>query len=202
VPLQKGGALCEVDINAKCVCHMLALLMLLQRHALLAQRKLQCLAHLVCARALCLPVHVVCVQLVVDGDVEVAVVLLARLVLEETGDGLAFLDGQDVLKVEDGLLPVRVLCVRAGGKLDGLVAAGEFDVEPGDQGMDEVVATNLELVRQLEGEVRDSARVEIECDDGGGVGDNGLDVDGVDERLGQSGVLEGGVVEAPDVVPD
>jgi len=149
-----------------------------------------------------LPVHVVCVQLVVDGDVEVAVVLLARLVLEETGDGLAFLDGQDVLKVEDGLLPVRVLCVRAGGKLDGLVAAGEFDVEPGDQGMDEVVATNLELVRQLEGEVRDSARVEIECDDGGGVGDNGLDVDGIDERLGQSGVLEGGVVEAPDVVPD
>ena len=94
-----------------------------------------------------MPVHVVRVQLVVDGDVEITVVLLAGLVLQDTGDGLALLDCQDVLQVEDSLLPVCVLCVRASGELDGLVAAGELDVEPCDQGVDKVVAADLELIR-------------------------------------------------------
>ena len=48
------------------------------------------------------------------------------------------LDCQDVPKVEDGLLPVSVLCVGPGGELDGLVAGAELDVEPGDEGVDEV----------------------------------------------------------------
>ena len=34
-----------------------------------------------------------------------------------------------------------------GGELDGLVAAGELDVEPCDQGVDKVVAADLELIR-------------------------------------------------------
>ena len=105
------------------------------------------LAHLVYAGALSLPVHVLCVQLVVDGNIEIAVILLARLVLEDTGDGLILLHGQNVLQVENSLLPVGVLCVGAGGELDGLVAARELDVEPGDQGVDEVAATDLDLVR-------------------------------------------------------
>jgi len=106
-----------------------------------------CLAHLVCAGALSLPVHVVCVELVVNGDVEITVVLLAGLVLEDTGDGLTLLDCQHILQVEDGLLPVSVLCVGSGGELDGLVAAGELDVEPCNQGVDKVVAADLELIR-------------------------------------------------------
>lgn len=149
-----------------------------------------------------MPVHVFRVELVVDGDVEVTVVLLGGLVLEHAGDGLALLDGQDVLEVEDGLLPVGVLCVGAGGELDGLVAAGKLDVEPGDQGVDEVVAADLDLVRKLEGKICYCALVEVEGDDGGGVGDDGLDVNGVDKGLCQGGVLERAVIEAPDVVPD
>ena len=121
---------------------------------------------------------------------------------EHALDLLAGLDGEDVLEVEDGLLPVGVLCVGAGGELDGLVAAGKLDIEPGDQGVDEVVAANLYLVRKLECEICYCALVEVEGDDSGGVGDNGLELDGVDEGLGESGVLQRAVVEAPDVVPD
>lgn len=104
------------------------------------------LAHLVHAGTLGLPVHVVGLELVVNGDVEVTVVLLAGLVLEDTRDGLTLLDGQDVLEVKDRLLPVSVFCVGAGGELDGLVAAGKLDVEPGNQRVDEVATADLELV--------------------------------------------------------
>jgi hypothetical protein len=149
-----------------------------------------------------LPVHVFRVELVVDGDVEITVVLLGGLVLEHTGDGLTLLDGQDVLEVEDGLLPVGVLCVGPSGELDGLVAAGKLDIEPGDQGVDEVVAADLDLVRKLECKICYCALVEIEGDDGGRVGDDGLDVNGVDKGLCQGSVLERAVIEAPDVVPD
>jgi len=42
---------------------------------------------------------------------------------------------------------VGVLGVGSGGEADGLVAGGELDVEPRDDGMDEVAAARLELVR-------------------------------------------------------
>lgn len=146
--------------------------------------------------------HIFSVEFVRDGDVEVAVVLLARSGVEDTGDGLALFDGQDVLEVEDGLFPVGVLCVWAGGELDGLVAGGELNVEPGNDGVDEVAAADFEAVRTVEGEICDGAGVEVEGDDGGGVGDDSLDVDGVDEGLGHGGGFERRVIEAPDVIPD
>lgn len=146
--------------------------------------------------------HIVRVELVRDLDIQITVVLLAGLILQHTSDSLAFLDRQDVLEVEDGLLPMCVLCVGPGGEADGLVAGGEFNVEPGDDGVDKVAAADLELEGQVEGEIRDGAGVEVEGDDGGGVGDDGFDVDGVDEGLGHGGRLQGAVVEAPDIVPD
>lgn len=129
-------------------------------------------------------------------------VLLARLGVEDTADSLALLDRQDVLEVEDGLLPVSVLCVGTCGEADGLVAGGKLDVEPGDDSVNKVAAADLELVVSPESEIGDGACVQVECDDSGGVGDDSLDVDGIDEGLGQGGGLERRVVEAPDVVPD
>jgi hypothetical protein len=160
------------------------------------------LAHLVLRVTLNLPVHVVCLELVRDLDVQVTVVLLAWPGVKDTGYALTLLDGQDVLEVEDSLFPVGVLCVGASGELDGLVASGELNVEPRDDGVDEVGAANLQAVRHVEGQVGDGTGVKIESEDGGGVGDDGLDVDGVDEGLGHGGGLERAVVEAPDVVPD
>lgn len=129
-------------------------------------------------------------------------VLLAGLVLQHSADGLALLDCQDVLEVEHGLFPVRVLCVGASGESDGLVAGSELDIEPGNDGVDEVATTHLELVRQMECEIGDCAGVEIEGDDWRWISDDGLDVNGVDERLRHGGGLERSVVEAPDVIPD
>jgi hypothetical protein len=147
-------------------------------------------------------VHVVRVELVRDVNVEVAVVLFAGSRIEHACDGFAFLDCEHVLEVEDGLFPVRVLCVRARGELDGLVASGELNVEPGNDGMDKVAAADLEAVRAVKGQIGYGARVQVEGEDGRGVGDDGFDVDGVDEGLGHGSCLEGRVVKAPDVIPD
>jgi len=146
--------------------------------------------------------HIVNVELVGDANVEIAVVFLAGFVLELAGDGVTLFDGQDILEIEDSLFPVRVLCVGAGGKANGLVAGGKLNIEPRDDGVNEVVATDLELVGFPESEVGDGAGVEVEGDDGRGVCDDGLDVDGVDERLRHGCRLERGVIETPDIVPD
>lgn len=140
--------------------------------------------------------------LVGESDVKVTAVVVVGSACELTLDLLAGLDGEDVLEVEDGLLPVGVLGVRASGEADGLVAGGELDVEPRDHGVDVVGAAHREVEGKLEGEVLNGASVEIEGNDRRGVGDNGLQLDGVDEGLGEGGVLERGVVEAPNVVPD
>ena len=84
-----------------------------------------------------------------------------------------------------------VFRVRAGGETDRLVAGGEVDIEPGDQGVDEVVAADVEGEWGGECEVGNLAFVEVESQDCGWVGDDGLDFDGVDEGFGESGVLEG-----------
>jgi hypothetical protein len=160
------------------------------------------LAHLVLSVTRDLPVHILRLKLVRDLDVQVAVVLLARPSVKHTGYSLALLDGQDVLEIKYSLFPVRVLCVWAGRELDRLVASSKLNVEPGDDGVNKVAAANFEAVGHVEGKVGDRACVEIEGEDGRGVGDDGLDVDGVDEGLGHGSGLEGGVVEAPDVVPD
>lgn len=129
-------------------------------------------------------------------------VLLAGPVLELSNDCLALFDSQYVLQVKHGLLPVRILCVRAGRELDGLVAGGEFNVEPGDDGVDEVWAAHLELVGQAEREVGYGALVQVEGDDWGRVGNDGFEVDGVNERLSHGGGLERGIIKTPDIVPD
>jgi len=160
------------------------------------------LAHAVGALAGAGPGGVVRLELVVDLDVEVAAVLVIGLDEELAGDLLTLLDGEDVLEVEDGLLPVGVLGVGAGREADRLVARGEVDVKPRDQGVDEVVALDRQLERSGKGQVGRGAGVEIEGEDRRRVRNNRLQVDGVDERLGQGRLLEGRVVEAVDVVPD
>jgi hypothetical protein len=160
------------------------------------------LAHLVLALATDRTALFVGRGLVLEGDVEVAVVVLVGGASEHALDLLAGLDCEDVLEVEDGLLPVGVLGVGTGGELDGLVAGGELDVEPRDHGVDVVGAAHGEGEGELEGEVRDGASVQVDGNDRGRVGDDGLELDGVDEGLGEGGVLQRAVVKAPDVVPD
>ena len=160
------------------------------------------LAHAVIARSLGSAVRVIGDEAVRDVNVKVTAVLRVGLDIELALDLLTSLDGQNVLEVEDGLLPVGVLGVGAGGEADGLVAGGEVDVEPGDEGVDEIIALGFQLEVAGEGEVGGGAGVQVKSQDQGRVSDDGLEVDGVDEGLGESSLLQGGVVEAVDVVPD
>lgn len=160
------------------------------------------LAHLVLAATSGLAALVLGRNLVSDSNVEIATVLVVGSAGELALDLLAGLNGEDVLEVEDGLLPVSVLGVRAGGEADGLVAGGELDVEPCDHGVDVVGAAHREVEGKLEGKVGNGAGVKVDGDDGRRVGDDGLELDGVDERLSEGAVLERAVVEAPDIVPD
>jgi hypothetical protein len=147
-------------------------------------------------------VHVIRLELVRDLDVQITVVLFAWSCVEHAGNGLAFLDSQDVLKVEDGLFPVSVFCVGASGELDWLVAGSKLNVEPGNDGVHKVAAADLQAVRAVECQIGHCAGVEVESKDGRGVGDNGFDVNGIDEGLSHGGRLQGSVIETPNVVPD
>lgn len=68
--------------------------------------------------------------------------------------------------------------------------------------MDKVVALDVESELLAEGQVGDGASVQVQGQDGRGVGDDGLDIDSVDKGLGEGSLLERGVVEAVDVIPD
>jgi len=160
------------------------------------------LAHDVGALALGLTTLLVGLERILNLDVQISSVAVVGLAEKSSVELLAGLDGEVVVEVEDGLLPVGVLCVGAGAELDGLVAGGELNVEPGDQSVDVVGAADGEGVGKVEGEVGDLAGVEVEGDERSGVSDDSLKVDSIDEGLGESGALEGSVVEAPDVVPD
>jgi len=68
--------------------------------------------------------------------------------------------------------------------------------------VDEVGAADIKSERRREGEVGGRAGVEVEGQDCGRVGDHGFDFDGVDEGFRERCVLEGGVVETVDVIPN
>lgn len=160
------------------------------------------LAHDIGALALCLTTLLVGLEVVLDLDIQISSVSLVGLAKKGTVELLASLDSEVVVKVEDGLFPVGVLCVRASRELDGLVAGREFNVEPGDQGVHVVGATDGERVWEVESEVGDFAGVQVESDERCGISDDGLEVDSVDKRLSEGSTLERGVIETPDIIPD
>ncbi|RUP44854.1 hypothetical protein BC936DRAFT_148936 [Jimgerdemannia flammicorona] len=83
-----------------------------------------------------------------------------------------------------------VLRVRARGEPDGLVASGEADVKPADEGVDVVVARRRQKDRET-----------IAYLDGVWARDDGLNVDDVDEGFLDGDGLDGRKVKAVDVVP-
>jgi len=100
--------------------------------------------HLILAASLCSPRRIVRHQLIADLHVQIPLILAIRLVLQDASDLLSLLYCQYLPQVEHCLLPVSVFRVRAGGEADGFVAGSEVDVEPGDQGVYEVVTAAVE----------------------------------------------------------
>ena len=68
--------------------------------------------------------------------------------------------------------------------------------------MDVVGAADVEGEGEGECEVGDGDGVEVEGNDRAGVGHDSLHLDSVDQGLGEGSVLERGVIETPDIVPD
>ena len=106
------------------------------------------------------------------------------------------------MQVEDGLLPVGVFGVRTGGEAYGLVACSKVDIEPGDQGVREIVAADSEGERCGESEVGRLNSVKVDGKDEARVRDHCLEVDGIDERLGKSNGLKWGEIKAVYRLPD
>jgi hypothetical protein len=148
------------------------------------------------------PTRILRLHLIINRNIQISPIILVGPAAQLAAHGLPSFHGQDVGEVEDGLLPVGVLGVGSGAEADGLVAGGELDVEPGDQGVDVVGAADGQAEGQAEGQVFGGDFVQVEGQDGAGVGDDGFELDGVDEGLGEGGDFEGRVVEAVDIVPD
>lgn len=160
------------------------------------------LAHLVRSATLCSACGIGGLQLVVDCNVKVSAVLVVGAAGQRAVNLFALLTGENILEVEHCLLPVGVLGVRAGGESNGLVACGELDVEPRHKRVDEVVASSSQVELYVVSQVGGGALVQVKNQNTGGVGHNSLHLDSVDERLRQGGLLERGVVETVDIVPD
>lgn len=99
-------------------------------------------------------------------------------------------------------LPVGILGVGSSGELDGLVAAGKLDVEPGEEGVNVVISGGLDGKVGLEGQVLLLDGGDVDVLDLAGLGDDRLEIDGVDEGLSESDLLDAAVVETVDVVPE
>ena len=159
-------------------------------------------SHLVLALSLSVTDRIPCLQGVGEFDVEVTLVLRVGLVLENSTDRLLFLNSQDIPEIENGLLPVSILGVRTSGESDGLVASSELNIEPRDDGVDEVVTLDGKRVWDFEGQVCWCDCVQIQGEHGAGVRDNSLHFNSIDKGLGEGDVLHGAVVKSINVVPN
>jgi hypothetical protein len=160
------------------------------------------LTHLVLARSLGHSSRVIRSKLIGDLDVQVTLILIIWLVLKNSFDLLSLLNSQHITQIEHSLLPVRVFCVWSSREADRLVTGSEVNVKPCDESMDEVISAAVKRIRNGEGQISSCACVEVESKNGSRVGNNSLHFDGIDKGLCERSVLERGVVEAIDVVPN
>ena len=117
------------------------------------------------------------VQLVVDFDVEVALILCVGFVCEIACHTLTFLDCKDFAKIENGLLPMRVFGMRTGREPNRFVTRGKVDIEPGDEGMNEIVSLATEAEGSGKGEFGGCDSVEVDGENRTWIRDEGFQFD-------------------------
>jgi hypothetical protein len=137
-----------------------------------------------------------------DGDVQVTEVVLVGGGGDGTSNNLILVSSDNILQVEDSLLPVSVSVIRSSAEVDRLVALAELNIEEGHQGVNKVVALSLDLELRSPGHVSDGDGVHIDGVDLAGVCDEGIGIDSVNERLHISKLLDVAHVESVDVVPE
>jgi len=145
--------------------------------------------HLVLSLTAGIPHRILSCKLVCNLYIQISLSDIVGLVAENSADFFALLNGEDFAKVEYSLFPMSVLGMRTGREADGFVAGSEVDIKPCDHGVDEVIALDMEKVFIRECEVFCLTGVEIEFEDLPRISDNGLEFDGIDERLSKGGVF-------------
>lgn len=140
-------------------------------------------------------------ELVIDRDVEIARVGGVGSDVNVTSDRFAVVDGDSVVEVENGLLPVSVLGVRASGKDDGSMTLGELNVEVSNEGVDVIVSLGYNLKVRCPSQVFNLHSVDIDFHDLARASHDGIGIDCIDEGLQIGLSLNAGHVESIDVVP-
>jgi hypothetical protein len=97
--------------------------------------------HLIFTTTLSFPHRIIRNQLVTNLHIQIPLILTIWLILQNTSDLLSLLDCQDFPQIKDRLFPMCVFRVRSRTKVDGFMTRREIDIEPGDKGVNEVVAT-------------------------------------------------------------
>ncbi|KAG8322670.1 hypothetical protein J6590_018050 [Homalodisca vitripennis] len=100
-------------------------------------------------------------ELDVNGEIQIPVIALVGLHRKHAVDLLVPLHRHVVVHVEDSLLPVGVGSFWSRAQSYPLVTLGEFDGKEGDQCLDVIIATDLEMEWSLEVQIFLSDCVEI-----------------------------------------
>jgi len=141
-------------------------------------------------------------DLILERDIQITVIPCVWCAGEDAVDLLAFVDGQGLRGVEDGLLPMRVLGMRTGAELDLFVGAFERDIEPRKEGMNIIIPGRSQAEGDLKGQVFLLASQQVDVLDGIGVCHDRLKLNRIDKRLTQRDFFYTRIVEAVDVVPE
>ena len=97
--------------------------------------------------ALGYPPRLLSFGLVVKRNVQIPAVRIVGSTGQLSTYRLTRLDRQNIGEVEDRLLPMGVLGVWPSAEAHWLVAGGELDVKPGDQGVNVVGSSDVQLER-------------------------------------------------------
>ena len=83
-------------------------------------------------------------EVIRDGNVQIAMVVLVREAGQGTRDHVILLDRNDVVEIKHGLFPVGVLCMGPGREPHRLWTAREEDVKVCNEGMDIICSLRLD----------------------------------------------------------
>ncbi len=159
------------------------------------------LAHLELAYPFCKARFIRRVERVLEGDVEISLVPVIGPIRQSSVDDFTLPQGQDLLRIEHRLLPMRVLRMRSGREADRPVTYRELNVEPYNKRVDKVISPCRELEWVAECEIFDFAGIQIEYEHRRWISDDRLHLHGIHQRLGKGDFLERSVVETIDIIP-
>lgn len=158
------------------------------------------LAHVEIVRSL--GVRELPLELVRNGDIQIPIVLLVWLAADLPLDDLLVLHGQNIINIKNRLLPMGVLGIRSSGEIDRLVTGGEGDVKIHNEGMDVIVRVDLDLEIRGEGQFGLGHSVEVEGLESTRLRNHCSGINNVNQGLSNGDFLDGGHVEAVDIVPE